>query len=211
MSCLAPRLRTAASTSALAAHSATDCALSEVSPQISFNTISTSTPKTRESACARRSRDSRRHGALQGRSHALQQIDAVAAREQRLVAERAGLALRPLVQRKLQCRLEGGLELVDARHRGRQQVGNAGACIGAIGRPVEYRPQSFVHHGMHERGLAWKVTVGRCARHFGGLGDFAYRRSDAGLHEPRCRFEHQFSRAGTRASLGGSGGFVLLT
>ncbi len=152
-----------------------------------------------------------RHCALQGRCHALQKIDAVAAREQRLVAEGAGLALRPLVQRKLQCRLEGGLELVDARHRGRQQVGNAGACIGAIGRPVEYRPQSFVHHGMHERGLAGKVTVGRCARHFGGLGDFAYRRSDAGLHEPRCRFEHQFSRAGTRASLGGSGGFVLLT
>jgi len=31
------------------------------------------------------------------------------------------------------------------------------------------------------------------------------------LHEPRCRLEHQFPRAGTRASLGATGGFVLLT
>ena len=135
----------------------------------------------------------------------------MAALEQRLVAKRARLALRPLVQRKLQCRLEGRLELVDARHRGRQQVGNAGTCIRTVGRPVEYGPQSLVHYSMHQRGLAWKVTVGRCARHFGGLGDFAYRRSDAGLHEPGCGFEHQFPRAGTRASLGGTGGFLLLT
>ncbi len=51
---------------------------------------------------------------------------------------------------------KGGLKLVDARHRGRQQVGDAGTCIGTVGRPVKYGPQSFIHHGMHEHRLAGK-------------------------------------------------------
>ena len=96
---------------------------------MSLRTISTSTPKTSDSACARRSKPAADSVPLQRRDRVLEQVDAVAARELRLGAERAGLAARPLVERQLQRRLERRLERLDARHRRVEQLGDAAARI----------------------------------------------------------------------------------
>ena len=139
---LLPR-RIAASTSACAAHSRHRLRVSSPSrPQISLSTISTSTPKTSDSACASRSNSRGGKRALQRRDRVLAAGRRVAARELRLAAQRAGLALRPLVERQLQRRLERRLERLDARHRRVEQFGDAALGIGGRRTPVRIGPSA---------------------------------------------------------------------
>src|SRR5690606_8621532 len=97
----------------------------------------------------------------------LQQLDAVAALERGLSSQRASLALGPLLERKFQRRLEGRLELRDARQRAFDEVTDTRFGVGLAGLPAEDRAEGLVDYGMDQSGLAGEIAIGGGARHFG--------------------------------------------
>ena len=161
-------------------------------------------PENQRQRLRQPARKLRRQLIVQRRDRVLEQVDAMAALELRLLAERAGLAARPLLERQFQRRLEGRLELLDARHPGIDQIGDAARRIRRRGGPGQDRPEPFVDDRADQRCLARKIAIGGGARNAGGLGDLADRRRRAALHQPDRRLEHQPAGAG----LGTAFGFV---
>ena len=101
-----------------------------------------------------------------------EQLDAMAARELRLRPERAGLAARPLIERKLQRRLEGRLEGLDARHRRVEQLGRRAGARSVdcrmpgrgSGRAPRRPPPARARPGSENSGRRWRATRRRPQR-----------------------------------------------
>ncbi len=189
----------AALTSARAAHSATAVASPAPSPQMPRSTISTSTPKTSDRACASRSRCSPAQLAGQrlGRLH--QQFDAMAAREGLLFPQRSNPTPSPLVERELEGRLERRLELVDPRHGRTQEVRHPRPSVASLHVPVQNRTERPIHHRVDQRRLAGEIAIGRRRATPAASATSLTDGRGAGLHERGCGFEHEAARTSPRA------------
>ncbi len=130
----------------------------------------------------------------------------MAALELGFLAERAGPASRPLIEREFQRSLEGRLEGFDAGQARRDQFGDpAGSAPVMSEVQVRIGPSASSTTAPTERRLAGEIAIGRGARNAGCLGDLADGGRAALLHQPDRGLQHQPAGAGTGTGKGDAG------